>query len=242
MRLLFLLLLSLNVQALQLLQPINGQNTIQQKLGQFEQSLPTTKILTQLNKDAKSGNARAQFSLANMYHHGINTRKDIKLAFYWYAQVAELGYPTAQFNLAEFYYKGVNTPKDWNQAVFWYEKAAQQNFIKAQYKLAKMYHRKGDMKEAGYWYQRSAKLGFSPAQLDLGELYEKGDGIDKDLKLAQHWYEKAAMQFNTIAQLRLNQMMNAKQSAIKAPSTEEIARSLAENLKILDKESVKSGQ
>jgi TPR repeat protein len=33
----------------------------------------------------------------------------MKLAFYWYFQVAESGYSTAQFNLAEFYYNGIGT-------------------------------------------------------------------------------------------------------------------------------------
>jgi hypothetical protein len=57
--LLLLLLLSLNVGALQFLQPTDGQNTVKQKLGRSEQP-PPTQILTQLNKDAKSGNVRAQ--------------------------------------------------------------------------------------------------------------------------------------------------------------------------------------
>lgn len=201
-RLLFLLLLSLNVQALQLLQAKDAHNTVKQKLG-VEQVLSARKLLTQLIKDAKSGNARSQFSLANMYHHGINTKQEVKLAFYWYSQVAELGYPTAQFNLAEFYYDGIGTTKNLNEAVFWYEKAAQQGFIDAQYKLAKIYFHKKNMKDAKYWYEKAAKLGHSPAQLDLARLYEKDLGVDRDLKLAQYWYEKAAIQSNAQAQYYL---------------------------------------
>ncbi|SFV85406.1 hypothetical protein MNB_SUP05-SYMBIONT-4-878 [hydrothermal vent metagenome] len=202
MRLLFLLLFSLNVQALQLLQPKDGHNTVAQKLGN-EQTLSAKKLLTQLERGAKRGNVRAQFSLANMYHHGITTKKNLKLASYWYLQVAESGYPSAQFYLAEFYYNGIGMEKNLNQAIFWYEKAAQQDSIKAQYKLARIYHHGEDEESARKWYERAAKLGFLPAQLFLAQLYDKGVGIDKDLKLAQYWYEKAALQSNAEAQYSL---------------------------------------
>ena len=220
-RLLFLLSLSLNLQALQLLQPKDTHNTIKQKLGvlnadQLLPALSTTALLTQLKKDAKSGDVRSQFSLANMYRHGIDTRKDIKLAFYWYTQVAELGYPTAQFNLAEFYDDGVGVPKDLGQAVFWYEKAAQQDFIDAQYKLAKIYHHQGNLKGARYWYERAAELGLFSAQLTLAQLYEKALGTDRDLKLAQYWYEKAAIQSNAEAQYYLADFFERTEKPIQA--------------------------
>ncbi|CAC9635718.1 hypothetical protein [uncultured Gammaproteobacteria bacterium] len=203
----FLLLLSLNVGALQFFQPTDGQNTVKQKLGRSEQPPPTTPILTQLSKDAKSGNIRAQLSLARMYHRGINVTKDTKLAFYWYSQVAESGYSTAQFNLAELYDSGVGTEKNLKQAIFWYAKAAQQGFIAAQYKLATIYHSgrgvEVDDVKARYWYTKAAKLGLAPAQLALGKLYDKGEGVAKDLAAAQHWYEVAAVQSNAEAQYYL---------------------------------------
>ncbi|WXU00038.1 MAG: Secretory immunoglobulin A-binding protein EsiB [Catillopecten margaritatus gill symbiont] len=188
MRFLLLLLLSLNVQALQLLQSKDTHNTVKQKFG-VERALSARELLTQLKKNAKQGDARSQFSLANMYHHGINTNRDVKLAFYWYVQVAESGYPSAQLKLAEFYEQGVGTVQDMSQAVFWYEKAGQQDLIKAQYKLAKIYMRGQNIDEAKYWYERAAKLGFMPAQLDLARLYD----THQDLNKAQHWYEKAAI-------------------------------------------------
>ncbi|BAS67271.1 tetratricopeptide repeat protein [Bathymodiolus septemdierum thioautotrophic gill symbiont] len=235
MKFLIILIISLNTHALQLLQPKSGHNTIKQ---QSEQStLSASKLLTQLKKDAKRGNARAQFSLANMYYHGISTNQDVKLALYWYTQVAELGYPSAQFNLGNFYYEGIGTQKNFQQAIFWYEKSANQNLIKAQYKLAKIYHQQGDENTAKYWYEKSAQLGFVRAQLDLAKLYEVGLGIDKDLKLAQHWYEKAAMQFNAEAQAYLNKLIRDKKS-INGPSLQEISDSLAENSKLLNNETV----
>jgi TPR repeat protein len=216
----FLLLLSLNVGALQFLQPTDGQNTVKQKLGRSEQPLPTTQILTQLNKDAKSGDVRAQLSLAKMYHRGINVTRDMKLAFYWYSQVAESGYSIAQFNLAELYYSGVGTEKNLKQAVFWYSRAAQQDFIDAQYKLATMYHYgrgvEVDYVKARYWYGKAAKLGFAPAQLALGKLYDKGEGTAKDLAEAQHWYEAAAVQSNAEAQYYLAVLFERQEKFVQA--------------------------
>ncbi|MEO1940905.1 MAG: hypothetical protein ABGX60_03405, partial [Candidatus Thioglobus sp.] len=97
-----LLFIALPVQALQLLQSKEGNNTVKQRLEESadEQSLSAKQLHTQLRKSAKSGDARSQFSLANMYHKGMNVKQDVKLAFYWYTQVAEQGYATAQFNLA----------------------------------------------------------------------------------------------------------------------------------------------
>lgn len=214
-RLLFLLLLSLNLQALQLLQSKDAYNTVKQKTG-AEQALLAKELLTQLEKDAKSGNARSQFSLANMYYHGINTKRDVKLAFYWYSQVAELGYPTAQFNLAESYYDGIGTAKDLSQAMFWYSRAAEQDFIDAQYKLAQIYLHRKNIKKSEYWYKRAAKLGFSQAQLGLARLYEKGLGVDRDLKLAQYWYEKSAMQSNAEAQYYLANLFERTEKPVRA--------------------------
>lgn len=262
MRLLFLLLFSLNIQALQFLQSKDEHNTVKQKLG-TEQVSSAKELLTQLKKDAKRGNARSQFSLANMYHYGVNTKKDVKLAFYWYSQVAKLGYPSAQIQLANSYYDGIGTAKNLNQAVFWYEKAAQQGLIKAQYKLAKMYLRGegvvADNERVKYWYERAAKLGYPIAQLDLAHLYD----ADKDLKKAQYWYEKAAVQsLNAEAQYYLADFFertkkpmqallmyrkSAEQGFSKAQShlfkkenatvsLEEIANSLLKNIKILSEQ------
>ncbi|KAA0439624.1 MAG: sel1 repeat family protein [Candidatus Thioglobus sp.] len=215
MKLLFLLILSLNASALQLLQPKDAHNTVTQKLGS-EQVLPAKGLLTQLKKAAKSGDARAQFSLANMYNHGISARRDVKLALYWYSQVAELGYPTAQFNLAELYYNGIGTTKNQTKALFWYEKSAQQDFTKSQYKLAKISAAEKDMKTAQYWYKRAAKLGHLQAQLDLAGLYEKGFGVKKDLKLARHWYEKSALQGNAAAQYYLGALFERTAKPVQA--------------------------
>lgn len=204
-----ILLFSLPVQALQILQSERSNEVVGQQSQVLDESsqLSGDLLLTKLEKSAKSGDARAQFSLANMYHHGIGIKMDEKLAFYWYIQVAEQGYASAQFNVANGYYHGIGTAQDLAQAQTWYKKAADQDFVAAQYNLAVMYRRgegsEVDNKQAFYWYERAAQLGYGIAQLTLAKLYEEGVGVEQDDGLAQIWYLKAANQNDPKAQFYL---------------------------------------
>ena len=197
------------VQALQILQ-IEGSNEIvnpQVQILNNSSELSGDLLLTKLEKSAKSGDARSQFSLANMYHNGIGVKTDEKLAFYWYTLVAEQGFASAQFNVANGYYHGIGTSRNLEKALTWYEKSAQQDFVAAQYNLAVMYRRgegsKIDNKEAFYWYERAAQLGYGVAQLTLAKLYENGVGVDQNDNLAQTWYLRAANQYDPEAQFHL---------------------------------------
>ena len=196
-------------QALQILEPENGNEVVAQQFKALDESsqLSNNLLLTKLEKSAKSGDVRAQFSLANIYHNGIGIKTDEKLAFYWYTQVAEQGYASAQFNIANGYYHGIGTTQDLTKAQIWYEKAAEQDFVNAQYNLAVMYRRgegaEVDNKLAFYWYERAAQLGYGVAQLTLAKLYEEGVGTEQDDSLAQVWYLKAANQYDPEAQFHL---------------------------------------
>ena len=204
-----IILFSLPVQALQILQSEKSNEVVGQQSQALDEStqLSGDLLLTKLEKSAKSGDARAQFSLANMYHHGIGVKTDEKLAFYWYVQVAEQGYASAQFNVANGYYHGIGTAQDLVQAQAWYEKAADQDFVAAQYNLAVMYRRgegsEVDNKQAFHWYERAAQLGYGVAQLTLAKLYEEGVGVEQDDSSAQIWYLKAANQYDPKAQFYL---------------------------------------
>jgi len=204
-----IVLFSLPVEALQILQSEKSNEVIGQQSQVLDEStqLSGELLLTKLEKSAKSGDARAQFSLANMYHHGIGVKTDEKLAFYWYVQVAEQDYASAQFNVANGYYHGIGTTQDFAKALAWYEKAADQDFVVAQYNLAVMYRRgegsEVNNKQAFYWYERAAQLGYGAAQLTLAKLYEEGVGVKQDDNFAQIWYLKAANQSDPKAQFYL---------------------------------------
>jgi len=208
------LLCAFNAQALQILQPKDGHETVKQKTNwensseaQLSPTLSPEQLLAKLEKLAKSGDPRAQFSLANMYHDGINVKEDTKLAFYWYSQVAEQGYASAQFNVANGYYHGIGVDIDFNKARAWYESAAEQEFIAAQYNLAVMYRRGegGDVdnEKAYYWYEKAGLLGYPQAQLILAKLNESGIGVEKSLEAAENWYLKAVSESSQEAQFYL---------------------------------------
>ncbi|HIB27777.1 MAG TPA: sel1 repeat family protein [Candidatus Thioglobus sp.] len=206
----FLILLAcMPVQALQILQS-EGDNKIikhQSKIVEESSELSSDLLFTKLEKSAKSGDARSQFSLANMYHNGIGVKTNEKLAFYWYTRVADQGFASAQYNIASGYYHGIGTTTNLNKAFHWYEKAAEQDFVLAQYNLAVMY-RKGegtevDNKEAFRWYEKAAQSGLSIAEVTLGTLYQHGIGVDQSDALAQIWFLRAATPSNPEAQFRL---------------------------------------
>ncbi len=184
-----ILLFSLPIQALQILQPINDNQVIHQlDIPQLDTLLSTKQLLTKLKKLAKRGDARSQFSLANMYNNGINVTKDNRLAFYWYLQVAEQDYASAQFNVANSYFYGLGVGKDLEKAFNWYKKAVKNGHVQAQYNLATLYLN-GDgveknSKQAVYWYQKSAEQGYLEAYYHLALLQLIGNGIDKDIKKA----------------------------------------------------------
>lgn len=220
----FVIIISLPVQALQILQSDNGHEVVKHQSQVLDESseLSNALLLTKLEKLAKSGDARSQFSLANIYHNGIGVKTDEKLAFYWYKQVAEQGFASAQFNVANGYYHGIGTNKDLKQALSWYAQAAEQDFVAAQYNLAVMYRRgegsEIDNKEAFRWYERAAQLGYGIAQLTLAKLYEKGVGTEKSDALAQTWYLRAANQLDPEAQFYLAEFYQQRNNFSQAVS------------------------
>ncbi|MBC8493569.1 MAG: sel1 repeat family protein [Candidatus Thioglobus sp.] len=215
-------MICLPAQALQILQPDNGHEIVKHQSQALEETseLSGELLLTKLEKAAKSGDARSQFSLANMYHNGIGVKADEKLAFYWYTQVAEQGFASAQFNVANGYYHGIGTAQNLAQALTWYEKAAEQDFVAAQYNLAVMYRRgEGadiDNEAAFRWYERAAQLGYGMAQLTLAKLYEKGVGVEQSDDLAQTWYLRAANQLDPEAQFHLAEFYQQRNSYAQA--------------------------
>ncbi|MDG2395542.1 tetratricopeptide repeat protein [Candidatus Thioglobus sp.] len=220
----FIVVIFLPVQALQILQSDSANEIVGYQPQVLDESseLSNELLLTKLEKSSKSGDARSQFSLANIYHNGIGVKTDEKLAFYWYTQVAEQGFASAQFNVANGYYHGIGTNKDLKQALSWYAKAAEQDFVAAQYNLAVMYRRgegsEIDNKEAFRWYERAAQLGYGIAQLTLAKLYEKGVGIEKSDTLAQTWYLRAANQLDPEAQFYLAEFYQQRHNYIQAAS------------------------
>lgn len=135
--------------------------------------LTQEEYFAQLQKNAETGNAEAQFNLAWIYMHGE-------------------GYSGVTFMR--------DVPKDLAKAHDWYQKAAAQGHVNAQYNLGMLYKLglgvKEDAASAFMWLQKAAAQGSDIAQYNVGVMYADGAGVKRDLSRACAWLALAAAQGN----------------------------------------------
>lgn len=168
-----------------------------------------TQNIATLHKQAKEGNAEAQYELAKAYYTGTDVAKDEKQGLEWLRKSANQGHSGAEFALAVLY-----RDKDPKQGLEWLRKSAGHGYAKAEYQLAVEYL-KGDQniardpKQALEWLRKSASQDFAAAEYELGGMFRDGqDGVSKNPHEAAHWFRKAARQQNEPAQGSLAQMLN----------------------------------
>ena len=73
---------------------------------------------------AESGDAEAQFKLAQVLNYGLGTAIDEEAAIGWYQRSANQRFERAQFTLGEISKEGRITPQDLVQAHVWYSLVA----------------------------------------------------------------------------------------------------------------------
>jgi len=116
---------------------------------------------TDVRREARSGDAEAQFELGCMYHDGYGVRQDYLEAAAWYRRAAEQGHPGGQFNLGLMHWLGVGASHDYTEAVTWFRRAADQGDEKAQFALGLSYfHGQGvaqDLVAAYMWFDLAAR-------------------------------------------------------------------------------------
>lgn len=134
---------------------------------------------------AAEGDARAQFSLGQMYHEGIGVEQNDVISTRWFRKAAEQGYAPAQFNLGNAYKHGRGVRPDDLAAAVWWRRAAEQGVAEAQFNLATLfYFGRGvpqDKTEALEWYRRAADNGHPEARRTLKVLA----GTPEDIAAAQ---------------------------------------------------------
>ncbi len=96
--------------------------------------------LQALTQRAQSGDAQAQYLLAESYYRGEGAKRDYRTALKWYRQAADNGNADAQYQLGYLHQHGPDlVKKDDRQAFEWYLKAAEQGHVSAQTKVSLMY-------------------------------------------------------------------------------------------------------
>jgi len=157
-----------------------------------------------MRKKAESGDAAAQFELAQYYEREANkarserrTLRDQKQAFDWYTRSAEQGFSKAQFNLGRVYFHGHGVAQDKDLAVEWQIKAAEQGLAEAQYAVGNVYLYGGileqDVELALDLFTKAANQNHLPAQKQLGVLYFEGSAVPQDVVQAHLWFSIAAL-------------------------------------------------
>ena len=91
-----------------------------------------------LQKQARSGDAGAQYLLGFMYAEGQGVAKDSQEALVWYTKAARQDHVDAQLTVAMMYAEGQGTKKNQQEAVKWYTMAAEQGNASVQVILAMM--------------------------------------------------------------------------------------------------------
>lgn len=136
-----------------------------------------TQDFAALHKQAKEGNAEAQYELAKDYYTGTGVPKDSKQGLEWLRKSADQGHPGAEFALAVLYRKG--ELKDPKQGLVWLRKSAVHNNAAAEYELGCLF-RDGEggvsknPHEAAAWLRKAARQQNQPAQNALEQLLKKG--------------------------------------------------------------------
>jgi len=146
---------------------------------------------------ANSGDAAAEFQVANAYQQGDIVPRDFVQAAAWFLKSANQGYIQAQYKLGLLYQqKESGIVKDDAQAAAWLRKAADQGDAPSQAALGLCYT-KGtgvpqDNAQAAAWFQKGAAQNDPKAMEGLALLYERGLGVGKDGKQAFALLQKAA--------------------------------------------------
>ncbi len=132
---------------------------------------------------AYQGYAKAQATLAWMFHTGKGVSKNMKVALAWYRLAADNNHPIAQNNLGVFYEQGIEVRKSYRTAAKWYKKAAEVGYPYAQYNLGSLYLAgkgvKKNKDEAIYWLQIASLQGVKQADVLLGKLGQQAAPKDK---------------------------------------------------------------
>ncbi len=163
--------------------------------------------LAKLKGAAESGNADAQFELAERLNDGIGVPRDPAAALEWLLKAAAQHHAVAAFNASNLLNDGVNVPADKPKALVLLRQAADAGQPAAEHNLALWYAR--DAKEPDHllhaveWMSRAADHGDPESQYVLAGFYRGTGGFPRDLTAATTRLHQSAEQGFRPAQLDL---------------------------------------
>ncbi len=161
-------------------------------------------------KEARVGDAGAQYDVALMYANGLGVEKSVEQALIWTESAAKKGHSAAQYLLGTAYQGGLGARKDSVQALTWLLRATESGSDKAPLKLAKLFA--ADAPALGSDFMlAAAQRGVAEAQLAVADgVAHTAGATDGD---SLNWTRMAAEQGLAAAQFALGQLLeNAPES------------------------------
>jgi hypothetical protein len=142
---------------------------------------------------AESGNAEAQYDVAEMLERGRGVNKDLEEAFNWYSKSAEQGNPKGAFRVGLAYLKGKGVEKNSADALKWLQQASDRGYERANYYLGVIYE-KGEGVDINYtralsYYKKSLSAGYAPANERIADIKK---AIEEEDRTRQARAEAAA--------------------------------------------------
>jgi TPR repeat protein len=140
-------------------------------------------------------NPKAQFHIGTNFQNGVDTKKDLTKARYWYSEAAMRGSETAAFNLGLMTLKGEGGAQDEKAAVTLFKMAAAKGHVKAEMNLARCAFlglgTPQSEAEAADWVKKAADAGAPEAAALMGMLSLGGIGVPQDHDVAIKWLKKS---------------------------------------------------
>ena len=146
-----------------------------------------------LKRNAKHGNAEAQYILARKHMKGeVSGKESLDEAVQWFSRSAEQGYAKAEYALGWMYQMGFPyDQRDYLKAYTWFLKAARKQYVPALYSLGVLYHSKSNKSfekdvtdeycytTAFRFYKAAAQKGYTKAEKMLERLKEKFPKVEE---------------------------------------------------------------
>ena len=153
---------------------------------------------------AETGDLKAQYELARLYHKGDLGTGDPGEAFKWYSKAAAKGHAGSQYNLGLMHARGEHVRQNYFRAAEWYRLAANLGrYADAQFALGDLYfYGRGvpnGYAEALGWYKKAAAQGQPVAQYRLGVMYAEGWAGGFDAIRSYKWFSLSLRGKNRIS-------------------------------------------
>jgi len=144
-----------------------------------------------LRQSAASGNADAQFHLAELLLHRNNPQL-LQQAAGLYLRAARQGQMQAAARIGAMYATGQGVARNRDEAIHWLEQASKSGQSTAQTNLAILLAAAQQDKQAVAWLRKAAQSGESDAQNNLAVMLALGRGVKQDMRAALKWLQQAA--------------------------------------------------